>query len=176
MLGENRVRKSWAEILSEDLGRKSWAEILGGIVGWKSWVEILGKNILQKCWAEILDAYSHEVLSLLSKMRTTELFKLSKEDARNEVVDLSKHVSSMQGGGSADMNLASPSSFWMQVQNRLQWFYEFTDRSPTSGGLGKFAERNFDCQHTTIVRIHVGCGAVAHSHLMCALHSSAFDG
>ena len=77
----------------------------------------------------------------LATLRTSSLFKLAKEDQRREMVDVTSHLRSMRSGGNADMNLSSPSSFWVSLQNRLVWFYKFEMVPSHTGVLAKFKSK-----------------------------------
>lgn len=79
------------------------------------------------------------VLSGLANLLSSACFKLAKEDQRREILDLTTHFENMRNGGGVDMNFASPISFCVVSQNRMQWLYTYDMAPSVKKGFGKYA-------------------------------------
>ena len=80
----------------------------------------------------------------LAGLRLTTIGALVSDDYREDALTVSKRVSSMKSGGTADMQLVAATPFWMQVQSRVHWFFQFklaSDTAHVAGSIMKFAAK-----------------------------------
>jgi hypothetical protein len=80
----------------------------------------------------------------LAELRTTVIGALVSDDLKEDAVTLSERVASMKTGGTADMQLKTATPFWLQVQARLHWFFQFqiADDSHPTGSIKHFASKH----------------------------------
>ena len=83
------------------------------------------KSTASREWSSAVQTKITEALKKRIDLRQTGLCQLCPDDVREDATNVIEQVSKVAKGMSANIELTNATPFWLQVDNRMQWFYKY---------------------------------------------------